>query len=1230
METNNDASQTLFRMVSLRNAKLTETKTNNFGFVQRPEGVAGFFDEALSKDSTKVTKFQVMNKAAATFNNVLKTEKDVESSPYGKLLIIGRKISRNEGISADDWKYTKLYYSNLIDSQSKTLNAGGVNELTILWDHLIYQVITQKDFYVKEAISQVLKAVHLGFVQYFDINEEIIAINGEKPLEKALDAKIVLPVALFKDDSSNTSIIDSNTDFTATLSPVTTQRLINEAQQQIVLNEALFKKEALVKLNTELKQLEKSYFKLRNQEYDKAYAAYKAVNQPIIDAYEQQLKELQVQTANKDQAEANVTPSSIQMPEIPPFEFVYKNEINIGDLQSKLTEESLALFLSLFATQVETVLSGGTKGSALVLQSNQFQLGDKVLQFNDELENYNYAINVIEEQAEEQTKIALQVAPLVQEQYVNLGGATIPVAQSSVGTHLAYSLTASPTVNLNIGIFSPVIIPGFVLFSFDVENTTWNVVSAKITAVVENGNRIEETYTNIAVVNNKVTLPACLRNKFVNLLSFRVDIVFGNSREAYLELSKVPNKIPQVGMLTLKSLASDSSTKRKNFGIKRLGVADYLKVVQSVHAYVPGLVSNIENVMASELRHKSSVAREYSEITDTTSKSQETEKVSDTSKTSRTDMQTEVAREIDKQQAITAHTRFNYDTKVYKFEIGAEYANNTAQHDSTRQAVMKSQELTEKAMERVLTKVSEERVQKIIKEYTETNVHEFDNRGKVVATNSAEAAQPKHITGVYRWIDTKYKNQIYNYGIRTMFEFMIPEPARLHRLALAVSKGQILTAPIDPRKADVPWKMPDAKTTSKELLQHWADIYKVELTELPKENFTTQKKFVESSYSVGVSPMFSETINFDDRYVATNINVHHIMHRCNGFAYGGLVLYKMSNFSGSMFQDSFVGSRNEGDYGFGNLSVTNGYVFNFQAINLDGADFTLTINCKLSDDFMLKWKTENFNAIIKAYDAAYAKFQEDQAKLDEEQKAKEEEQKAKMGQFYRYMEHDVLRHNCIAYLLQDYLTPNKTVGQSYTVGEKMEEFAVKLGDDLDKYAALAKFMEQAFEWEIMDYTFYPYYWANRAKWQEMYVSESMDPLFRSFLQSGMARVIVTVRPGFEAAVQFFLETGLIWNGGEVPVIGDPLYLSIADEMRKPLGTPQGKYWITKLPTILQDKSTGLAVPEGQALPVFPEANPANCENPSELETKSSFDLRNDQLSRSNETTTLPSTIIKPI
>ena len=155
------------------------------------------------------------------------------------------------------------------------------------------------------------------------------------------------------------------------------------------------------------------------------------------------------------------------------------------------------------------------------------------------------------------------------------------------------------------------------------------------------------------------------------------------------------------------------------------------------------------------------------------------------------------------------------------------------------------------------------------------------------------------------------------------------------------------------------------------------------------------------------------------------------------------------------------------------------------------------------------------------------------------EKAKEDaETNEEYANFYRDMESVILKHNCIAYLLQDYLT---TLGQKFTNGNEMENFQVYLNDNLDQYTALSKFMEQAFEWEIMDYTFYPYYWADRKQWKDMYLSESVDPLFRSFLQAGMARVIVTVKPGFEDAVQFFLATGLTWNGGEIPVIGDPLY-----------------------------------------------------------------------------------------
>ncbi|WP_415060222.1 hypothetical protein [Flavobacterium sp.] len=133
---------------------------------------------------------------------------------------------------------------------------------------------------------------------------------------------------------------------------------------------------------------------------------------------------------------------------------------------------------------------------------------------------------------------------------------------------------------------------------------------------------------------------------------------------------------------------------------------------------------------------------------------------------------------------------------------------------------------------------------------------------------------------------------------------------------------------------------------------------------------------------------------------------------------------------------------------------------------------------------------------------------------------------------------------------------------------------------LDNYTSFVKFFEQAFEWEIMSYYFYPYYWVGRTEWNKLYDFEDNDPLFRSFMQSGMARVIVTVRPGFEDAVNFYFKTGLLWNGGEVPVPGDDLYISLAQEMMVPLGDKKGKPWRNRIPTsltILQADSIGLKV-----------------------------------------------------
>jgi hypothetical protein len=181
-----------------------------------------------------------------------------------------------------------------------------------------------------------------------------------------------------------------------------------------------------------------------------------------------------------------------------------------------------------------------------------------------------------------------------------------------------------------------------------------------------------------------------------------------------------------------------------------------------------------------------------------------------------------------------------------------------------------------------------------------------------------------------------------------------------------------------------------------------------------------------------------------------------------------------------------------------------------------------------------------------------------------------------------------------------------------TQGNSFNDYETVLSSKLDKYTAFVKFMEQAFEWENLSYYLYPYYWGNKQNWVELYQSENTDPLFRAFLQSGMARVVATVRPGFEDVVQFYLSTGKIWNGGEVPVIGDELYLSIVDEMKEPKGEKQGKAWLTRLPTtlnILQAESIGLKV--AHALP-FTTENPDDFEVPSEVITEEKFNFETNE------------------
>ena len=119
---------------------------------------------------------------------------------------------------------------------------------------------------------------------------------------------------------------------------------------------------------------------------------------------------------------------------------------------------------------------------------------------------------------------------------------------------------------------------------------------------------------------------------------------------------------------------------------------------------------------------------------------------------------------------------------------------------------------------------------------------------------------------------------------------------------------------------------------------------------------------------------------------------------------------------------------------------------------------------------------------------------------------------------------------------------------------------------------IVSFMNAAFEWENMTYKFLPYYYGDKAQHPVIREITDTDPKFMAALRAGYARVIVPASYGFEKAVLHFIKTGQVWNGGDLPVLDDPLFQSIVDDIKGEeydnLGTPEGDPWETKLPTTL--------------------------------------------------------------
>ena len=1188
MSTNNQPKQTLFRFVSLRAPQQSNEEGQDKRFALAPLELKQehFYQYVLANPS--VSRQQALLDYARTYETTPSNIFDREQLKTHSIELYNLAIwiARNKG------NYSDVDLMSKIDEARNNFDPNLETDFILkLWNNLIYQVTIQKDFYVKETIMQLLLAIHT--IQFHGTEEENkILIN----------ARIVLPKELMLGNDE----IGSNFQMVSRPAAPTPAFASEDMKKVQAFSLANMQLRGLENLRKDLSKMQKAYEKEYQAEYKRQELAYQEEVQPTIDQYNQDVED--AKTAYCEVRDPNIEynpndpcqqPREVAYPVLPKFEFSFSDEVDLTSLSESLDSHNFETLLGALGYEVPLDFD--------IQNLTENQLTD-IQKAMEGINTFHDVENVISESKENAQKQISENIISNESVYKSIGGVMVSVSRAALVTKYfsICPINLGRWTNFNLQLNLPDATWDVAGISYTLTETTNNVsyptsnyyVKTKVDNIVYLNNLMASAITSGQLL---LDLPHSLNIQvtFINGQTTEFTAVFENIKlcdRGNFEIVGDENGSAEI-------IIDENNFIPSGFGFKQIGIADYLKVEQTTHAYVPGDVAHIENVMAREYRQKSSRRLRRSENTTTTSNDTEREKLTDTTTATRFEMQSEIAKMQAEAKDISAYANASYTygeqtkTGVFNINAGANFAHHQSKEESTRQAMTQAQDVTERAMDRIVTKVHEERIEKIIEEFEENNAHGLDNR-----------EGDKHVVGVFRWVDKLMKNQIYNYGKRMMFEFMIPEPAKLHDLGMTVDEKPsdvVLTKPEDPRTASS-LRMENYSALSNEaILKHWISKYNVDIDDKPAESKKVSFSFSDRNIGQDVNDVYgrwtgvyNKDLEIEVGYCAT-----YVTGTINVGVGAGTGMHPSSRVY-------ICGIETAGNVNRTLNNVEKAITISSMFWDIRAISGSLVASLSLTQEAKNAWYQKAFNAIIDAYETALTEYNE---------KVSAEQNKAVVisgsnPAFYRQIENTVLRKNCISYMADR--TANSTRGyglSGLTQGGTFTDYETVLSPTLDKYTAFVKFMEQAFEWENLSYYLYPYYWGSKTNWATLYQQEDVDPLFRAFLQSGMARVIVTVRPGFEDAVQFYMATGKIWNGGEVPVIGDELYLSIVDEMKEPKGVKQGKAWINRLPTpltILQAQNIGLTVQ--QALP-FSSENPDDFEIPEEVITQSSFSISTSQL-----------------
>lgn len=649
--------------------------------------------------------------------------------------------------------------------------------------------------------------------------------------------------------------------------------------------------------------------------------------------------------------------------------------------------------------------------------------------------------------------------------------------------------------------------------------------------------------------------------------------------------------------------------------IKPIGVMDLEVVRQETKRYELGEVAHIENVLKSEEKdrtHRRKQIRDETRIYETETTE---EKERDLQSTERFELQREAEEVIKASSQESSNMAFNADTTIsgsygpsleieagFGFSKEGSSAQQNATEKSSRTASNYARSITERSVNRLKTRIREEKIQRLIEEIEETNIHRFTNTG----------INADHISGIYRWVDKVYRYQEIQYDSpRMMFEFIVPEPGFLYLWSQANSSEEI-AKPVPPQH---PFGTLESDDDSEPLLpedisednyQQYARAYgatdiapppqryrifseKIELKREPPEEqpedeppilrggnprYKTESIKIAEEHAplqarvsiVNTKPLLQSTYfpdtkrytwdDLPDNFALVNISIggKWYTHKAKDAKYMKTQHINFENPSDENKTIAVPGSEIP-------ISV-------FTTRLKYGMAASIEVLAERTDRMHQQWQFDTYNAIMDGYRNQKSEYDEAVAATDisgipiSGNNPKEN----------RRIERDELKRSIVTMLADERLDFNAI--SEATSSEPIPDIDLTAAADQQD---IIHFLENAFEWEQMNYLFYPYYWGRRETWPEKMNLDDPDPLFADFLKSGAARVLVPVRHDPEnrwaADIAYYLTHGEPYQGTGRPMYGDPQYVDIIDDIKSRQGVGEdggtvADEWELTLPTSL--------------------------------------------------------------